>query len=180
MPRGLSKNKQSHKEQTWERATGSVPESKLDWEMNAGTIPPSRAELLCASMVFLAALLLYSWTLAPTVTLTDSGELIVVAHGLGVAHPPGVPLWVILAHLASLVPLGNVAVRINFSSALFAALASAMLTLVVVELMITVSYPAASKRRKRRARQSKKAEDSGISGLLVFAPAFGAGLLMAF
>src|SRR5438093_93658 len=81
MPRGLSKNKQSHKEQTWERATGSVPESKLDREMNAGTILSSRAEFLCASMVFLAALLLYSWTLAPTVTLVDSGELIVVAHG---------------------------------------------------------------------------------------------------
>src|SRR6267378_1878439 len=126
-------------------------------------IRPFRAELLCAGAVFVATLLLYSWTLAPTVTLTDSGELIVVAHGLGVAHPPGVPLWAVLAHLASLVPLGNVAVRINFSSALFAALASAMLTLVVADLMITVSYLAASKLRKRGARQSKRAEDSGIS-----------------
>jgi len=131
-------------------------------------------------MVFLAALLLYSWTLAPTVTLVDSGELIVVAHGLGVAHPPGFPLWVVLAHLASLVPVGNVAMRVNFSSAIFAALASAMLTLVVAELMITASYLAASKRRKKSAQQSKRAQDSGIRHLLVFAPALGAGLLMAF
>jgi len=157
-----------------------VPESKLDREMNAGTIPSSRAEFLCASMVFLAALLLYSWTLAPTVTLVDSGELIVVAHGLGVAHPPGFPLWVLLAHLASLVPVGNVAMRVNFSSALFAALASAMLTFVVAELMITASCLAASKRRKKSAQQSKKAHDSGVGHLLVFAPALGAGLLMAF
>src|SRR5438874_8865143 len=148
--------------------------------MNAGTIPSSRAEFLCASMVFLAALLLYSWTLAPTVTLVDSGELIVVAHGLGVAHPPGFPLWVLLAHLASLVPLGNVAMRVNFSSAVFAALASAMLTFVVAELMITASCLAASKRRKKSAQQSKKPQDSGIGHLLVFAPALGAGLLMAF
>src|SRR5216110_3196203 len=160
MPRGLSKNKQSHKEQTWERATGSVPESKLDREMNAGTILSSRAEFLCASMVFLAALLLYSWTLAPTVTLVDSGELIVVAHGLGVAHPPGFPLWVLLAHLASLVPLGNVAARINFASALFAALACAMLTLVVVELMLTDSCTAGQKRTRKSGRQSKNVEDS--------------------
>src|SRR5438552_17083026 len=139
MPRGLSKNKQSHKEQTWERATGSVPKSKLDWEMNAGTIPSSRAEFLCASMVFLAALLLYSWTLAPTVTLVDSGELIVDAHGLGVAHPPGFPLWVLLAHFASLLPFGNVAARINFSSAVFASLACAILTLVGAELIMTAS-----------------------------------------
>src|SRR5206468_2302043 len=180
MPRGLSKNKQSHKEQTWERATGSVPESKLDREMNAGTIPSSRAEFLCASMVFLAALLLYSWTLAPTVTLVDSGELIVVAHGLGVAHPPGFPLWVLLAHLASLVPLGNVAMRVNFSSALFAALASAMLALVVAELMITASYLATSKRRKRGTQHGKKAEHSAIDWLVIVAPALGAGLLMVF
>ena len=95
-------------------------------------------ELICAGTVFLVALLLYSWTLAPTVTLTDSGELMVVARGLGIAHPPGVPLWTVLAHLASLVPLGSIAVRINFSSALFAALACAMLTLTVAELTFVV------------------------------------------
>ncbi|PYK09356.1 MAG: hypothetical protein DME61_06835, partial [Verrucomicrobia bacterium] len=153
------------------------PASKSNRQVDAAAIPSSAAELLCAGAVFLAALLLFSWTLAPTVTLTDSGELILVAQGLGVAHPPGFPLWVILAHLASLVPLGNVAVRINFSSAFFAALACAMLTLVVAELMITAAYLPA---RKGGAQQRKRAEDSRIDRLLVFAPALGAGLLMAF
>jgi hypothetical protein len=149
-----------------------------------------RAELLCAGAVFVATLLLYSWTLAPTVTLTDSGELIVVAHGLGVAHPPGFPLWIILAHLASLVPIGNVAVRINFASAIFAALASAMLTLVMAELMITASYLTAPKRGGKGAARGKKTpsyaasggkdDDSVVGRLLVLAPAIGAGLLMAF
>src|SRR5881396_1005772 len=147
-------------------------------QKDVGTISSSRAELFCAGAVFLAALLLFSWTLAPTVTLTDSGELVVVAQGLGVAHPPGFPLWVVLAHLASLVPFGNVAVRINFSSALFAALASAVLTLVVAELGITASYVATSK--KRAAQQRKSSGDSGISHLLTLAPALGAGLLMTF
>jgi Protein of unknown function (DUF2723) len=156
-------------------AAGSA--SKSNRKADTAGIPSSKAELLCAGAVFLAALLLYGWTLAPTVTPTDSGELIVVAHGLGVAHPPGVPLWVMLAHLASLVPLGNVAVRINFSSALFAALACAVLTLVVAELMITTAYLSAW---KKGAQQRKKARDSRIDRLLVFAPALGAGLLMAF
>src|SRR6266576_769715 len=158
MARGASKNEQSQKD--------------------TGTISWSRAELLCGGTVFLAALLLYSWTLAPTVTLTDSGELIVVAQGLGVAHPPGFPLWVILAHLASRVPLGNIAVRINFSSALFAALASAMLALVVAELMITIPYLLRPK--KKSAPQKKKREDPRFADLLIWAPALGAGLLMAF
>jgi Protein O-mannosyl-transferase TMEM260-like len=177
MARGVLKRKQFHKEKTRDRASGRMVEGKSGREINPGTISLSRAELLCAGAVFLAALLLYSWTLAPTVTLTDSGELILVAQGLGVAHPPGVPLWVMLAHLASLVPVGNVAVRINFSSALFAALACAVLTLVVAELMIGAAYLAAW---KRAAQQRKKAGDSRIDRLLVFAPALGAGLLMAF
>jgi tetratricopeptide (TPR) repeat protein len=121
--------------------------------------------------------LVYSCTLAPTVTLTDSGELIVVARGLGIAHPPGVPLWIILAHLASLVPLGNVAQRINFSSALFAALACAMLTLVVAEVIVTASYLAAAKRRKKG---TKKIKELGVTHPMVAVPALGAGLLMAF
>src|SRR6266700_466015 len=130
--------------------------SKSNRQVEAAEIPSFKAELLCAGAVFLAALLLFSWTLAPTVTLTDSGELVVVAQGLGVAHPPGVPLWVILAHLASLLPLGDVAVRINFSSALFAALACAMLTLVVAELIITASYLTQRKRKGKSAQRGKK------------------------
>ena len=67
-------------------------------------------------VVFLIAILVNTSTLAPTVTLVDSGELIVAARFLGVAHPPGFPLYLMLAHLASLVPIGNVAERINFGS----------------------------------------------------------------
>src|SRR5438876_318027 len=172
MARRASSNTQSQKEMTPRTASKPVREA------NARTISWSPAELLCAAAVFLAALVVYIWTLAPTVTLVDSGELIVVAHGLGVAHPPGVPLWVMLAHLASLMPVGNVAVRVNFSSALFAALASGLVTLVVAEFMMTASYlPTRTKRATQRPQNSR---DAGVGALLIFAPALGAGLLMAF
>jgi tetratricopeptide (TPR) repeat protein len=180
MARGLSKNTQGLKGTTRHSAATSEPGSKSAQLTNSRITPLASVEFFCAGAVFLVALLLYSWTLAPTVTLTDSGELIVVARGLGIAHPPGVPLWIILAHLASLVPFGNIAVRINFSSALFAALACAMLTLTVAELTITASYLATSKRRKKVAQQSKTAEESGPARLLFAVPALGAGLLMAF
>lgn len=179
MARGLSKNTQDLKGAMRQNVATSESTSKSA-PTNLRISPLPSVELFCAAIVFLVALLLYSWTLAPTVTLVDSGELIVVAHGLGVAHPPGVPLWVMLAHLASLLPWGNVAVRVNFSSAVFAALACAMLTLVVAELIITSSYLTASKRKKQGPQQGKKALDSGVDRLLVFAPALGAGLLIAF
>ena len=109
MARQPASNVQRQKETLW----------KPVCEANAARPFLSQAEMVCAGAVFLVALVVYSWTLAPTVTLTDSGELIVAAYGLGVAHPPGTPLWVMLAHLASLVPVVNVAERINFSSAVF-------------------------------------------------------------
>jgi tetratricopeptide (TPR) repeat protein len=172
MARGVRKGTQSQKQM--------ARDVKVPRETSAKRTSWFQAELLCAGSVFVVALVVYSWTLAPTVTPTDSGELILVAYGLGVAHPPGVPLWIMLAHLASLVPVGNVAVRINFSSAVFAALACAMLTLVVAELLITASSFAATRRRNRPTRFGSKIETSNAGGLLIFAPAVGAGLLMAF
>src|SRR5437763_8609497 len=172
MAHGFTKGAQSQKQ---------IPcEVKSARETNVRMISRSQAELLCAGAVFIVASLLYTLTLAPTVTLVDSGELILTAWGTGVAHPPGFPLWVMLAHLASLLPFGNVAQRINFSSALFAALACAMLTLAVAELLVTASYLSASKRRKKGSQQSKKIEQSGDAHLILAAPAIRAGLLMAF
>jgi hypothetical protein len=147
--------------------------------------------LSSAALVFLVALFVYVWTLAPTVTLVDSGELIVAARFLGVAHPPGFPLYVMLAHLGSLVPIGNIAVRINFVSAFFAALACAMLALVVTELIVTASYVVELQRRARQAARKRRKlsphsiasaadGDSISSWLITLAPAIGAGLLLAF
>lgn len=88
-----------------------------------------RATAFLALGVTALALLLFLFTLAPTVTLVDSGELIAAADQLGVAHPPGMPLYLILAHVATRLPLGNVAQRVNAFSALCAALAAGLLTL---------------------------------------------------
>lgn len=174
-----------------ESISGSGP-AKLPRQNTSATTRSSGTELLCAGVVFFAALFLYTWTLAPTVTLVDSGELIVAARSLGVAHPPGFPLWVMLAHLASLVPLGSVALRINFSSAFFGALASAMLTLVVAELVLIASCRRVSEPRpgKKSGRQAKKpvpgsrGVETGVQvmsdRLLVLVPALASGLLIAF
>lgn len=88
MARGLSKNTQDLKGATQQSAATFEPVSKSTQQMKPGIRPLASVELFCAGIVFLVALALYSWTLAPTVTLVDRGELIVAAHGLGVAPPP--------------------------------------------------------------------------------------------
>lgn len=147
--------------------------------------------LALALCVFVASLTVYALTLAPTVTLVDSGELILAAQGLGVAHPPGFPLYVMLAHLATLVPIGNIAVRVNFASAIFAALVASVLTLAVLEIMsapqFSISGPGTG-RKGERARKGKKPAVSkqtlndfaGQRPMAVAAACVVSGLLLAF
>jgi transmembrane protein TMEM260 (protein O-mannosyltransferase) len=105
----------------------------------AGPLPDSAwPAAVVAAGVAAVALGVYLRTLAPTVTLVDSGELALAARDLGVAHPPGMPLWVMLAHLATLVPWSNVAARVAASSALFAALAAGVMVLLAREALLLV------------------------------------------
>lgn len=68
----------------------------------------------------------YGLTLAPTVGAGDSGELILAAQSLGIPHPPGYPVWVLLARIASLGSWGSPALRVNALSAILAALAAGL------------------------------------------------------
>ncbi|KAJ1617380.1 hypothetical protein T492DRAFT_850134 [Pavlovales sp. CCMP2436] len=56
---------------------------------------------LTASCLALVALVLavYARTAFAGVASGDSGEMVQIAYVLGVAHPPGYPLWTMLAHL---------------------------------------------------------------------------------
>ncbi|KFP90653.1 Transmembrane protein 260, partial [Apaloderma vittatum] len=63
------------------------------------------------------------------------GELITAAYELGVAHPPGYPLFTLLAKLATgLVPLGSPAYRVNLLCGLLGAAAASLLFYTVFRL----------------------------------------------
>ncbi len=100
----------------------------------AGFRLADRATLIVAGIVFAASLLTYLFTLAPTVTGEDSGELVSAAYTLGIPHPPGYPLWCLVAHFFTWLPFGNVAWRVNLGSAVCAALACALCVLLFVRL----------------------------------------------
>jgi hypothetical protein len=71
----------------------------------------------------LLLLAIYLFTLCPTIEVGDSGELTTAAASLGIAHPPGYPLWCLATHPFTRLPL-DPAVGANLASAVFSALAS--------------------------------------------------------
>ncbi|XP_075049680.1 protein O-mannosyl-transferase TMEM260 [Mixophyes fleayi] len=78
--------------------------------------------------VFTCVFGVYIKTLHPSVPGGDSGELITAAYELGVAHPPGYPLFTLLAKLAIVVlPVGSTAYRVNLLCGLFGAVSSSLL-----------------------------------------------------
>ena len=94
-----------------------------------------------AAAVGLGAFALYLSAVCPTIYWKDSAEFVTVAHFLDVAHPAGSPTYALLAKLLALVPLGDIALRVNVFSALTGALAAAGLFLLAHELLVSLGTP---------------------------------------
>lgn len=77
-----------------------------------------------AGAIFIVSLLIYNMTKAPTLSFWDCGEFITCAHILGIPHPPGNPLWVVLGRVFSIIPFHeDIAARVNMFSAVSGAFA---------------------------------------------------------
>jgi hypothetical protein len=99
--------------------------------------PPYRWAFVTGVLVFI----LYLATLAPTTAFWDTSEYIAAAKVLGIPHPPGNPLFTILAHTFGLLPLAaSYAVRINLFAA-FTSAAAAGLWFLVAERWLREIVP---------------------------------------
>jgi hypothetical protein len=81
------------------------------------------------------ALAVYLRTLAPGLTAdVDTAMFQFIGRVLGVPHNPGYPLYVILTHAFSYLPIGSLAYRINLFSGLLAAITVALTFLIARRL----------------------------------------------
>jgi tetratricopeptide (TPR) repeat protein len=84
------------------------------------------ALIVTFTFVFIA----YYLTIAPEMTLEDSGELATGSFYAGIPHPPGYPVWTIFTYFWTLLPWGNVAWRVALAGCFAGALASGLLAMV--------------------------------------------------
>lgn len=96
----------------------------------------NKEKVILALLTFLLSWIVYMDTIAPTVSFWDCGEFIATSYILGVPHPPGSPLYLLLGRFFSLLPIGNdIAYRVNLMSPLVSAFAVMFLFLIIVQLL---------------------------------------------
>jgi len=86
---------------------------------------------LIALGIALVSFIVYVRTLAPTITWrnagADSGDLVTASFTGGIPHPPGYPLYLLIASLFAHLPIGEPAFGVGLFSALSASFAVMML-----------------------------------------------------
>src|SRR5687767_5629060 len=130
---------QTEKQQTKTAAMGGKQKAPAPPEPAPVMVAPApvtplfrRIDWITAAATALLVFIGYWWTLAPDLTLEDSGELAVASMYAGVPHPPGYPVWTIYTWVfTKIIPVSNIAYRVGLSSAFAAALACGLVGLMV-------------------------------------------------
>ena len=84
----------------------------------------ARFNQILSILVLIISFIVYFDTMAPSVSYWDCGEFIAVSYTLGVPHPPGSPLFLLLGRIASMIPFSeDIAFRVNILSPIASAFA---------------------------------------------------------
>ena len=97
-----------------------------------------RPSYLAAAVAGLAVFVLYILTLAPTTSMWDTSEYITAAFVLGIPHPPGNPLFVLIGRVFAILPIApTVAMRINVLAAVSSAVSAGFWFLVTERVLVS-------------------------------------------
>ncbi len=121
------------KKKKW-RVQFRIPEFFIPKDEPITIRPFTVVDYVVGFLVFLLSFEVYLRTLTPTVPFGDSGNFITCAYTLGITQPTGYPTYLMIGHLVTYLPLGNIAWRVNLISAITAALACITLYLLLLKL----------------------------------------------
>lgn len=105
-------------------------------------IKNNKEKVILALLTFLLSWIVYMDTLAPTVSFWDCGEFIATSYTLGVPHPPGSPLYLLIGRFFTMLPIGNdIAYRVNLISPIVSSFSVMFLFLIIVQLLKSWGRP---------------------------------------
>jgi len=91
---------------------------------------------ILGAVVFLTAFILYFITMSPTVSFWDCGEFIATSFTMGVPHPPGAPIFLVLGRVFTSIPFfEDIGRRMNLVSTISSATTILLLYLIIVRLI---------------------------------------------
>jgi len=91
---------------------------------------------ITGAIVFVFASIVYILTVQPTLSLWDCGEFLACAYTLGVPHPPGAPLHILVGKIFTMLPTASdIGLRMNYLSVFSSALSVLLLYLVSVKVI---------------------------------------------
>ncbi len=91
---------------------------------------------IIAFLLFVVGVVVYGKTVAPTTSYWDCGEFIACSYILGVPHPPGSPLYILIGRIFTMLPIAeDIGLRVNLISVLASALTVMLTYLIIVRLI---------------------------------------------
>lgn len=118
-------------------ATATTPKPSTTTRSSAGDELDYRPSYLAAGIAGFVVFLLYLLTLAPSTAMWDTSEYIAAAYTLGLPHPPGNPLFVLIGRVFAELPIApTVAMRINVLAAVCSAISAAMWFLITERVLV--------------------------------------------
>lgn len=97
-----------------------------------------RTNAILAGFVFLGTFIVYSLTVQRSFSFWDCGEFIACAVTMGIPHPPGTPLLIMISRIFSMVPfVEDVSHRINYLSVVSSSITALFSYLIAVRLIRT-------------------------------------------
>jgi hypothetical protein len=133
--------------------------------VDSQTVSFDKINAVIAALVFLISIIVYNLTKAPSFSFWDCGELVACSYILGIPHPPGSPLYILIGRFFTILPIAaDLAARVNLFSVISSAVATLFGYLIAVRLI----------------RLWFREKDDTYSQIIIYVGGFTGALFMAF